>query len=172
MMQLIITPKTKIYDLLDAYPELEDVLIELVPLFKKLKNPILRRTITRVTTLQQAAKVGEIPLEKIINRFREIVGNENLGVFAEVENTVKPQPDWFDTTRILKKFDAREVINEGGHPLDTVLRETKDFNSCEIYELITPFLPAPLIETLEKKGFESWIMKSSDGEYHSYFCIQ
>ena len=31
MEKLIITPKTKIYDLLEAYPELEDLLISMAP---------------------------------------------------------------------------------------------------------------------------------------------
>ena len=31
---LIITPKTKVYDLLEAYPDLEDVLIGYVPAFE------------------------------------------------------------------------------------------------------------------------------------------
>jgi len=35
MEKLIITPKTKIYDLLEAYPELEDTLISSAPEFKK-----------------------------------------------------------------------------------------------------------------------------------------
>lgn len=43
MEKLIITPKTKIYDLLESYPHLEAVLIATAPQFKKLKNPVLRK---------------------------------------------------------------------------------------------------------------------------------
>lgn len=46
---LIINPKTKVLELLEAYPELEPKLIEVVPSFNKLKNPLLRRTIARIT---------------------------------------------------------------------------------------------------------------------------
>ena len=42
--KLIVTPKTKIFDLLEAYPELEDLLISMAPEFVKLKNPLLRKT--------------------------------------------------------------------------------------------------------------------------------
>jgi len=34
MDQLIITPKTKVYDLIETYPQLEDVLISMAPPFK------------------------------------------------------------------------------------------------------------------------------------------
>jgi len=45
--ELIITPQIKVAELLETYPQLEEVLIDLSPTFKKLKNPVLRRTIAR-----------------------------------------------------------------------------------------------------------------------------
>ena len=55
---LQIQPSTKVAQLLDAYPELEEVLIRMAPPFRKLKNPILRRSVAKVATLKQAAIVG------------------------------------------------------------------------------------------------------------------
>ena len=54
----LITSTTKVADLLKSYPELEDVLIAMAPPFKKLKNPVLRRSVAKLATLQQAAAVG------------------------------------------------------------------------------------------------------------------
>ena len=42
--KLIITPKTKVLQLIEAYPELEEVLISKVPAFEKLRNPLLKNT--------------------------------------------------------------------------------------------------------------------------------
>jgi hypothetical protein len=39
-----------------------------------LKNPKLRRTVARVTSLQQAALVGGIKMEDLVNRLRKAVG--------------------------------------------------------------------------------------------------
>ncbi|MFH0843803.1 MAG: DUF1858 domain-containing protein [Bacteroidota bacterium] len=52
--QLLITPKTKVLQLIETFPELEEVLINAVPAFEKLKNPVLRKTVARIATLQQA----------------------------------------------------------------------------------------------------------------------
>ena len=41
---LLITPKTRVGELLDTYPQLEPVLVKLAPAFAKLKNPVLSRT--------------------------------------------------------------------------------------------------------------------------------
>ena len=170
MQPLIITPKTKIYDLLEAYPQLEAVLIDLIPTFKKLQNPILRKTIARVTTLQQAAKVGEMPIEEIINKFREEVGQDATGDFDNLDADSNEKPDWFNADDVMKTFDATEIINQGGHPMDIVLRETRDFEIGEVYELVTPFLPAPLIDAMKNQHFDVWIVKINDEEFRSFFC--
>ncbi|NLJ07616.1 MAG: DUF1858 domain-containing protein, partial [Sphingobacteriales bacterium] len=107
MDKLIITPKTKIYDLLEAYPQVEDELIRLVPAFSKLKNPILRKTIAKVTTLQQAAMIGGVELGIIINKIRQLAGDdavESAELSTFDETTV---PDWFDEHKIVRKLDAR-----------------------------------------------------------------
>ena len=53
-----ISPKTKVGELLDAYPELEQLLMAMSPAFEKLKNPVLRRTVAKVATLQQISVAG------------------------------------------------------------------------------------------------------------------
>ena len=58
--KLVISPKTKVLQLIEAYPQLEEVLINYLPAFKKLKNPVLRKTVAKITTLQQASIVGNV----------------------------------------------------------------------------------------------------------------
>ena len=56
---------TKITDLLEENPGLIDVLVKLSPEFKKLKNPLLRKTIGRFATLHHAAETSGIPFEEL-----------------------------------------------------------------------------------------------------------
>ena len=100
--KLIITPKTKVSEFLEAYPELEENLIEMTPVFKKLKNPILRRTIARVTTLQQAAAVAEIPVETVVNKLRSLTGQDKLEGLSGVKTNSDNAPSWFDPKKIKK----------------------------------------------------------------------
>jgi hypothetical protein len=44
------------------------------PAFEKLRNPVLRRTVARITTLRQAASVGGVSLGEIIGRLRVSAG--------------------------------------------------------------------------------------------------
>jgi len=50
---LTITPETKLGELLERYPQLEQTLLDHSPAFAKLKNPLLRRTVAKVATLQR-----------------------------------------------------------------------------------------------------------------------
>ncbi len=168
--KLIITPHTKLSELLDVYPQLEDVLIDIAPTFEKLKNPVLRRTIAGVTTLQQAASMGDIPMDVIINKLRGIVGQEEMTDESETDNSSGGIPAWFNAEKITKSFDARETIAQGGHPLGDVIGDLKVWEDGNIYELITPFLPAPLVDKVKDLGFEAWTKKENDGLFRNYFC--
>ena len=73
-MSLPIGPETTVGAMLDAYPELESVLVEMAPAFAKLRNPAVRRTVAKVATLEQAARIGGISLPALILRLRNVTG--------------------------------------------------------------------------------------------------
>jgi hypothetical protein len=155
-----ITPKTKVGELLDNFPQLEEVLLQISPAFASLKNPILRRTVAKVAALQQAAAIGGIKVEELVNRLRKEVGQEPLFGGADSEYLSGEPPQWFDATKVVLRFDACEVIQSGGSPMNQILEQTKTLNEGEIYELITPFVPAPIIDMLKQKGFKAASVKS------------
>lgn len=162
-----ITPETKVYELLKAYPELEDTLIELVPAFIKLKNPVLRRTIARVTTLAQAAKVGETDLGTLINRLRQETGIHDEFLASVESETAKNRPDWLDSASSIKIFDARPILDKGEHPISIVFEEIRELQPKEVLKLITPFLPVPLIDKIEEAGYKIWSEREGD-EFYTY----
>lgn len=152
--KLIIGPKTKVGELLDAYPGLEDILLEMSPAFSKLRNPVLRRTVAKVATLQQVAVVGNLNVEEIVNRLREAVG-ESGGEYSEEDAiyTSGEVPEWFDEKKITMVFDAVPVINSGGSPMADILKKAAELTPGGILELLTPFVPAPIIDVLKGKGY-------------------
>ncbi|MFT4560064.1 MAG: DUF1858 domain-containing protein [Planctomycetales bacterium] len=76
--QLEILSSTKVSQLIDAYPELEDVLVAMAPPFKKLKNLILRRSVARIASLKQAAVTGGLDVRIMVNDLRHRVGQASL----------------------------------------------------------------------------------------------
>ena len=78
-------------------------------------------------------------------------------------------PVWFDRTKIRTTLDARPILAAGDHPLQRVMEECATLDIGEIYEIITPFPPVPMIEKLTALGFENYMEPSSDGLFHTYF---
>lgn len=164
-----ITPKTKIGPLLDKFPKLEKTLFEMAPEFKKLRNPILKKTIARVTSLRQASAIAKIPLAEMINTLRSEAGiQEEFMTDEETVSLSKESPSWFSASSIVQSLDARPMLEKGEQPIDRVFADCKNIKVGEIYELTTPFLPAPLIDTARKKGYLTWSEKEGDGIFKTY----
>ncbi|MGE5394925.1 MAG: DUF1858 domain-containing protein [Candidatus Saccharibacteria bacterium] len=166
--KLIITPKTKVLQLIEAYPQLEEVLIGYVPAFKKLKNPILRNTVAKVASLQQAAAVGNVKVEELINVLRKNVGQdlytENAGTTYNTE-----KPDWFDEKLVTKELDVKPMLAAGDQPVNQVMADLKELPKGSIYKLIAPFLPAPLIDKATSLNLEHWMVKQKEDSFVIYF---
>ncbi len=164
-----ISPETKIGALLDNFPDLEKTLLEIAPQFKKLRNPILRKTIARVTSLKQASAVGKIPLAEMINRLRSEAGIQEEFVSDEAIETVSREiPSWFKTSGVVQSLDARLMLEKGEQPINRVFSDCKSLKTGDIYELITPFLPAPLIDAAKEKGYLIWSKKEGAGVFKTY----
>src|SRR5207302_2863296 len=104
-----ILPSTKIAALLDRYPQLEEILIGLAPPFKKLRNPLLRKGIAKVASLKQAAAVGGVSVNDLVNKLRAAVGQEAIGS-EEASGSVSyfsGQPEWFEAAKIVTSIDER-----------------------------------------------------------------
>lgn len=168
-----ITPETKIGALLESFPRLEDVLLEMAPEFKKLKNPLLRKTIARVTSLRQAAALAKIPLSEMINALRDEAGiMERFIPDGEAGPLSSEAPSWFSSTQIARRLDARVMLERGEQPIQKVFSECKNLKDGEIFELITPFLPAPLIERARQQGYLVWVSEEENGTVKTYLTLK
>jgi hypothetical protein len=164
-----ITPSTKVNDLLDTYPELEETLIGIAPPFKKLKNPILRKSVARVATIKHISSVANVPLNELINKLRMAVGQSVTDDSYEDENYFLDKPDWFSEDKIVLSFNDEKLGDKDEMTLVTMLQEAKNLKEGEIIELTTRFLPAPGIDRMKSKGYSVWTVKQEDDLIKSYF---
>jgi len=166
-----ITPSTKVADLLAHYPELEDVLIGMAPPFRKLKNPVLRRSVAKVASLRQAAAVARLPVGEVVNKLRAAVGQEALTLKEAGHDAsyFTSQPDWFVPGTVVATIDERESANADEMPLKRVAQEASSLKEGQVLELITTFLPAPGIDIMKAKGFQVWPVEEESGLIRTYF---
>lgn len=170
-----ITPAMKVGELLEAYPGLELILIEQAPAFARLKNPILRRTVARVATLQQAAAVGGLQVRALVAALRraagqpvdeaslEAAGVALAGVFAP------ERPDWVEGGRVCRVVDADALLADGRVPLPVVTEQARTLGPGELLRVDAGFRPAPLVDALEKQGFRCWVREADSDRFEAYF---
>jgi hypothetical protein len=164
-----ITPTTKVTDLLNSYPEIEETLIGIAPPFKKLENKFLRKSVAKVATIKHIASVGNVPLNELINKLREAVGQSKTNDFYEDENYFSGRPGWFSADKISLSINEENLEDKNKMTLVTILQEAKKVKKGEIIELTTTFLPAPGIDRMKTKGYSVWAVKEEDNLIKSYF---
>jgi len=167
--QLLITPKTRVGELLDCYPQLEPVLLKLAPAFRKLKNPVLRKTIGKVATLQQASALGNTPVTEIINTLRAEVGQELFNESNIQDEINFQEPEWFNVGNVTIRFDATKLINAGQNPMQEIFRHLEMTEKGKVFMLSTPFVPAPIIELIHKKGYTHYCHQNEQEMWNTYF---
>lgn len=181
--RLLICPDTKVAALLDAYPELEAVLVELAPAFKNLRNPVLRRTVAKVATLDRAAKIAGLPAREVVDKLRAAVGQPVDGLeVGPVPGECSCTPagchtstsvehkscDWLDEARIVETIDADALLAAGTSPLGKVLAAAKSLPADAILSVTVAFRPVPLIETLEQQGFQTFCRQHAGDSFELF----
>lgn len=169
MTELIIAPKTKVAELIEAYPQLEQVLIDYVPAFERLKNPVLRKTVARITTLQQAAAIGGVNVQDLINHLRLEAGQDEFSGAAAAAYTTE-RPKWYSETRVVAGLDATGMLAEGEQPVNQVIADLQVLDQGDIYKLAAPFMPAPLVDKASSLGISHWVRDLGAKEFVIYFC--
>ncbi len=168
-MSIAINPETKVGALLEAYPEAENVLVDLAPAFAKLRNPVLRRTVAKVATLEQAAKVGGVNLKELIRVLREATGQDTrelpvpgAGQGSEADSS------WLLNGRVAEEVDAHSMLEGGVHPIGKIREALAEAAPGEVVLLRSSFRPQPLIDTMLRAGI--WVHSAASGGIHlTYF---
>jgi hypothetical protein len=85
-----------------------------------------------------------------------------LSDIEKSEETSQIAPDWFGEKKITIRFDAVPLINSGSSPMAEIFNQSSQLKEDEILEVKTPFIPAPIIEKLKERGFESFSIESNE----------
>ena len=169
MSGIAVTPETRVGDLLDAYPEAEEALIAIAPKFKALKNPVLRRTVAKVATLEQAARVADMPVNELVRSLRAAVGQdagELEGGGAETTSD-GDAPVWI-TVGAKHEFDADAMLAEGETPVGKATGVLAEMGEGEVVLIRSSFQVAPLIDAMRGKGHEVFNRKIGDDAWEAW----
>lgn len=167
--------KMRVSEVLQRYPALLDELIAASPAFAKLKNPLLRRAMPRLVNLAQAARMGGLEPQELVNRLNQALGlaanqTSQSGPESLLEAQSKlgtPSPTWLRAA-IGFHLDVRPVLEAGGEPFQAIMGAAHKVLPGERLVLEAPFEPLPLYRVMSKKGFEAWC-EQIDEHYRVHF---
>lgn len=155
---------TRVGALLEAHPELEDVLLALSPAFARLQNPVLRATVARFATLEHASKVSGVPLPTLVGTLRAALGQGPCEPLTEAASALQDRwPAWFDEARVVETLDVAALLTQGTHPLALVRRLLAGHPEGAILRLHSPFEPAPLLDHARQEGWQAAVVKEGEG---------
>lgn len=167
-----IQANTKLFDLLKHYPQLEKEIIGLAPPFKNLKNPVLRRTVARLATVEKIAKIGDLEVNELVNTLRRAVGLKEIN--SKVTYNVQwkaGEPDWIKD-ELQYTVNGTEMLSRGEHPMQKVTTLMHSTENGRFLLLITNFQPIPLIEEMEKQKYSVFTKVDERKSDHHYTFIR
>ncbi|MEJ5203056.1 MAG: DUF1858 domain-containing protein [Anaerolineales bacterium] len=151
-----ITAKSKVQDVLTAFPALEEKIIQLAPPFKNLTNPVLRRAVGRLATLEKVAQIGNMDVLELVNQLRREVGQPELKSGKEAVLFTQFAPDAGDPDWIMGEpqyiVNGTEMLARGEVPLNRVNELLVQLAPGGYILLLTNFKPAPMIEAIAKQN--------------------
>jgi len=172
--------ETKVADAIAADAAVIERLAGFHPAFRKLRNPVLRRVMGRLTTFADAARVASVPLATLLAVAEgrsppASEGGQEMSAGAAEAATAEalaPPPDWLrraDADAAVR-LDVRPILAAAeGEPLGVVMRAAAGVGEGGLMIIEAPFDPAPLRRVLAGKGFESYGEPLSEDHWRIWF---
>lgn len=169
----MITLDTKVGALLEAHPELVEVLASYHPHFQRLRNRLLRRVIAPRVSLGDAARMAGVAPDDLLAAVARAIGEEVRPTAPKtpVETCAAPRPgalDRFDEAH-RAVVDVRADIARGEEPFARIMAAVKSLPPDYALVVRTPFEPIPLYDVLGRRGLAHWSEQRDTRDWTAWF---
>ncbi len=148
-------------EVLDRYPDLKTVLVELSPKFKRLQNPVLYNTLAKFTTFRDAAKITGVSLCEILHTVNKYLGLEEklTQIMPECIKTME-KVDYQSEPITWQESNERYVMNESNQ--EEILWMVAMLKPQQNLVIITTLEIDVLIKYAQKLGFKFNVEKGRE----------
>jgi uncharacterized protein (DUF2249 family) len=153
-----------------------DVLVSLSPAFERLRNPALRRVMTRLVTVRQAARMGGVAEEMLLARLNEHIGAVG-GAGREGEHVsssgsdLGPRPvelGALPPDRVVR-IDVRDELRAGREPFTLIMDAVRRMPAGGALAVRAIFEPVPLYEVMRRRGLSHWTERHAADDWTVWF---
>lgn len=135
--------------------------------FKKLDTWTIEKYASSGVDVKDLAKAGGILSNNFLTHLKK------LGFEVEYDSDNAQQTGIKEKIKLDKlkivPLDVRPTIAAGNDPFSEIMQAISLLQEDETLQIINIFVPFPLINVLEGRGFKSWTNTISDKEHHTFF---
>jgi uncharacterized protein (DUF2249 family) len=163
-----------------------DAFVAVSPTFERLRNPMLRKTMARLVTVEQAARVAGVSVEELVGRLNEVLvpAGEGTGSSAcsggcgSADSTgassaaeAGPLPRWVTELPAgsIVEVDVREDLRSGREPFRRIMSARAFLKPGQVLRLRAIFEPAPLYGVMARFGLASHVERLADDDWQITF---
>lgn len=161
----------RVSDVLARDEALVEVFVRCSPHFAKLRNRTMRRTMARLVTVGQAARIADVPVTALLSDLNAALGLE--GDACPDGGAADPGPD---TGAELPppgapqvEVDVREDLRAGREPFSRIMAAVSALEPDAVLHLRSIFEPVPLFTVLGKRGFAHASRANGPGDWSVWF---
>ncbi len=155
-------------------PRMLDVLLAASPSFTHLRNPLLRKTMAKLATVEHAARVARIDARALIARLNAALAGEAVPdapiprIDAPAGSNLPAELADLPAEGIVD-CDVREDLRAGREPFNRILTAARTVGDGCALRLRAIFEPAPLYAVLGRQGFEHFTERLADDDWRVWF---
>ena len=172
IIQVPVMAADKVSDVLARDESLVDVFVRYAPHFEKLRNRTLRRVMARLVTIEQAARIANVPAKQLVrdlNVALGLAGTPDAGAPEDEASASGEVALQHPASATVVELDVREDLRAGREPFSAIMAAVAKLADGEVLRLRTIFEPAPLFGVLAKRGFQHEVVAHAEDDWSSWF---
>jgi len=161
---MVIRKSDRVSTVLRADESLINVFVALSPAFERLRNPGMRKVMSRLVTVEQAARMAGVDPEELVSRLNEggrdadfahgrNEEEESTGSGAEAGPADPPARLQAIPAEAIVELDVRDDLRRGHEPFSRIMAARREVPAGGALRLRAIFEPVPLYAVMEKQGF-------------------
>lgn len=193
---MVIRPDDRVSKVIARDERLIDEFTSLSPVFERLRNPAMRKIMTRLVTVEQAARMAGVDPAELVDRLNRAIGGGSLEAGSEGRNegTASPPSDdngieatgsALSATEVvgqglpavlrdlpperLVDLDVREDLRAGREPFSTIMAARRSLPEGGVLRLRAIFEPVPLYAVMAKQGLAHWTERLAEDDWRVWF---
>ncbi|MEX0906806.1 MAG: DUF2249 domain-containing protein [Gemmatimonadota bacterium] len=184
---MVIRAGDRVATVLAADETLIDVFVSMSPAFERLRRPRMRRVMARLVTVEQAARMGGVDVETLLQRLnrhtRAAAAAQEGEVFVQeirdsgvttaraqaAEAAAEPVALRCIPVEQRVELDVRDELRAGREPFSVIMAALRTVPRGGAFGARAIFEPVPLYAVMRRQGLLHWTERLADDDWRVWF---